>query len=114
MQVKLPLLVVPLVVLTSQPLRGRLRHWVLWAYATTVLVVSIIGLVRLLTIPGLPYRDTVPYISHIRFALNCCMVVCLCAGVAIRHPSSLHKAVALVVMLWLLAFTVLLHRVVWD
>ena len=109
MQVKLPLLVVPLVVLTSQPLRGRLRHWVLWAYATTVLVVSIIGLVRLLTIPGLPYRDTVPYISHIRFALNCCMVVCLCAGVAIRHPSSLHKAVALVAMLWLLAFTVLLH-----
>lgn len=109
LQVKLPLLVVPLVVLTTRPLEGRVRHWVLWAYAATVLVVSIIGLVRLLTIPDLPYRDAVPYISHIRFALNCCMVVCLCAGVATRHPSLLHKAVAVVAMLWMLVFIALLH-----
>ena len=109
LQVKLPLLVVPLVVLTSQPLQGRVRHWVLWAYATTVLVVSIIGLVRILTIPGLPYRDAVPYISHIRFALNCCMVVYLCAGVAMRRRRIVLKIVPLTVMLWMLAFLVLLH-----
>lgn len=109
MQVKLPLLVVPLVVLTTRPLRGRVRRWVLWAYAATVVVVSIIGLVRLLTIPGLPYRDAVPYISHIRFALNCCMVVCICAGAAVRRRNILQKIVALLVMLWMLAFVVLLH-----
>lgn len=109
MQVKLPLLVVPLVILTTRPLRGRVRHWVLWAYAATVLVVSVIGMVRMCTIPGLPYRDAVPYISHIRFALNCCMVVFLCAGVAVRHRSLLHRAVAIAVLLWMLAFIVLQH-----
>ena len=109
LQVKLPLLCVPLVVLTSHPLHGRVRHGILWAYATTVLVVSIIGLVRMLTIPDLPYRDAVPYISHIRFALNCCMVVCLCAAVVVRRRSILQKGIALAVLLWMLAFIVLLH-----
>lgn len=109
LQVKLPLLVVPLVVLTTRPLEGPVRHWVLWAYTTTVLVVSIIGFVRMLNIPDLPYRDAVPYISHIRFALNCCMVVCLCAGVAVWHRSILHKIVAVLAMLWMLAFIVLMH-----
>ncbi len=109
LQVKLPLLCVPLVLLTTRPPRGHVRHLILWAYATTVLVVSIIGLVRMITIPDLPYRETIPYISHIRFALNCCMVVFLCASVVSRRRSVLQKAIALTVMLWMLAFVVLLH-----
>ena len=75
LRVKLPLLVVPLVMLTTRPLTGRARQTVLVIYAGTVLVVSVIAAVRLLTIPGLPYREAVPYISHIRFALCCCMVI---------------------------------------
>ena len=109
LQVKLPLLCVPLVLLTTRPPRGHVRHLILWAYASTVLVVSIIGMVRMITIPDLPYRDAIPYISHIRFALNCCMVVYLCATVAVRHRSVLQKAIALTVLLWMLAFVVLLH-----
>ena len=109
LQVKLPLLAVPLVVLTSRPLRGTVRHLVLWAYATTVLVVSIIGLVRMLTIPDLPYRDAVPYISHIRFALNCCMVVYLCAGIIVRRRRLFRTIIAIAVLLWMLCFIVLLH-----
>ena len=49
LQVKLPLLVVPLVVLTSRPLVGRARCLVLAGYAATVLVVSVIATVRLVT-----------------------------------------------------------------
>ena len=110
MQVKLPLLCVPLVVLTTRPLEGRVRHGVLWAYATTVLVVSIIGLVRILTITDLAYREAIPYISHIRFALNCCMVVYLCVGVVVRRSGVVvQKIVALMVLLWMLAFVLLLH-----
>lgn len=109
LQVKLPLLVVPLVVLTTRPLEGRVRRGVLWAYATTVFVVSLIGLVRMLTIPDLPYREAVPYISHIRFALNCCMVVCLCAGAVIKIRAVVQKAAAGLTMLWMLAFIAMLH-----
>lgn len=71
----LPWLAVPLVVLTTRPPQGRVRHTILALYVGTVVVVTVIGLVRWLTIPDLPYRDIVPYISHIRFALNCCMVI---------------------------------------
>lgn len=76
---KLPLLVVPLVVLTSNPLSRKELWCVFGCYATTIFVVSIIGLVRYLTIPDLPYREIVPFISHIRFALNVCFVFCLFA-----------------------------------
>ncbi|MDY5969912.1 MAG: O-antigen ligase family protein [Bacteroidales bacterium] len=73
----LPLAAVPLVVLTSEPLRGNHLRRLLTAYVAAVLVVSAIGFVRFLSVPGLPYREIVPFISHIRFALNCCMAIFL-------------------------------------
>lgn len=114
LQVKLPMLFVPLVLLTSRPVTGRARQLILGTYVGTVLVVSIIGLIRLLTVPDLPYRDAVPYISHIRFALNCCMVIFILAIGAIAKP---HKsipfiprmAVSAILILWLLVFLTLIH-----
>ncbi len=78
MELALPLLAVPLVVLTTPPPAGRARRTILWLYTGTVVVVSVIGVVRLLTLEGLPYRDAVPYISHIRFALACCLAFAVC------------------------------------
>lgn len=117
LQVKLPLLVVPLVLLTSRPVTGRARRVVIGAYIGTVLVVSLIGVVRLLTIPDLPYRDAVPYISHIRFALNCCVVVYLLVAGEWwiegdgrgRKWRTLRRILSALVVLWMLCFLVLLH-----
>ena len=78
LRIRLALFAVPLVVLTTPPVEGRERRWLLWLYAATVLGTTLIGTVRLATIEGLPYREAVPFVSHIRFALNCCMVVYLC------------------------------------
>lgn len=116
LRVKLPLLVVPLVMLTTPPLEGRVRSVVLALFSGTVLVVSIIAAVRLFTIPDLPYRDAVPYISHIRFALCCCMVIFIsCSGLC-RHGGtqapklfSIHSAISAVVLLWMLCFLVLIR-----
>lgn len=80
----LPLLAIPLVVLTSAPLKPNHVRRIMLLYAATVTVVSIIGFVRYLTIPNLPYRQIVPYISHIRFALNVCLVVCVLIGLAVE------------------------------
>lgn len=112
LQVKMPLLFVPLVLLTTRPATGRARHLILNFYALTVLVVSIIGLVRMLTIPDLPYREMVPYVSHIRFALNCCMVICLCVGLIVQRKQGtpvLQTIIGCMVLLWMLAFVMLLH-----
>lgn len=108
LRVKLPMLALPLIILTTRPLEGRARRTVLWLYAGTVLVVSIIGFVRLTTIAGLPYREAIPYLSHIRFALNCCMVFYICIGTMI-HWQSRWRWLALPVGLWMLAFLVMLH-----
>lgn len=105
LQVKMPLLFVPLVLLTTRPVEGKARRNILWFYSAAVIVVSFIGLVRALTIPELPYRDTIPYISHIRFSLNCCMVIYLCfnAMIQVRSP---WRFLFLLPALWLLVFVV--------
>ena len=112
LQVKLPLLCVPLVLLTTRPVTGRARTMALGFYVTTVVVVSIIGLVRWMTIPELPYRHIVPYISHIRFALNCCIVIYLAFGVLLGkrwRENKRMRILAVVLLVWLLAFLLLIR-----
>lgn len=108
-QVLLPLLCVPIVMLTTQPLAGNARKGVLVCYATAVFVVSVIGLVRWLTIPDLPHRDIVPYISHIRFALNCCVVVYLCVSTLLDKSAKSLRWFAVPLMAWMIVFMVIIH-----
>ena len=110
LQVKIPLLVVPLVMLTTRPVTGRARFLTLAAYVTTVLIVSIIALIRLLTLPDLPYRNAVPYISHIRFALNCCLVIYLLLNSwRWKTKIPIFQLFHTLIALWLLFFLILIH-----
>ena len=87
LQKKLPLLALPLVLLTTEPLQTTKlkisiltfseRQLVAFFYVGTVFVVTMISIVRMMVMPDLPYRDIVPYISHIRLALNICLAVCI-------------------------------------
>ncbi len=108
LQTKLPLLVVPIVLLTTKPVEGRARQLILAAYVGTVVVVSVIGAVRMLTIADLPYREAVPYISHIRFALNCCMVIYLCLW-GVRRVGIVGKVALGGIVVWMLCFLLLIH-----
>ena len=110
----LPWLAVPLVVLTTPPPEGRARRTILSLYIGTVFVVTVIGLVRWLTIPDMPYRDIVPFISHIRFALNVCMAIfLLVVSLGRRHLacnlSSVRWVAGIALVLWFLAFLLLLR-----
>ena len=109
LQVMLPLLCVPMVMLTTRPITGNARKALLAWYTLAVFVVSIIGLVRWLTIPGLPHRAIVPYISHIRFALSCCMVVYLCVGTLIDDKAKPLRWIAVPLIAWMLVFMVIIH-----
>lgn len=111
LQVSLPLLLVPLVILTTKPVTGKAIHSVLFVYITTLFVVSVIALVRLLTIPDLPYRDAVPYISHIRFALNCCMAIFILVanGPSTSKGHRLHLCLRLLLVVWFLVFLTLIR-----
>lgn len=109
LQKKLPLIALPLVILTTRPLNAKEALNVGICYVGTVFVVSIIGLVRHLTIPDLPYREIVPYISHIRFGLNVCLSIVLLPYAAFRYRKPWLYGVSLAVTLWYLCFLFLLH-----
>lgn len=79
---KLPMLAIPLVVLTSRPLNKKQIEMLFFCLVTTVFIAAIVGRVRLHTIPDIAYRD-LPFISHIRFALN--IVLSLVLIVAYLH-----------------------------
>ena len=108
LQVSLPLVVVPLVALTSRPVEGWWRTALLALYSATVVVVSVVAAVRLFSIEGLPYREAVPHISHIRFSLNCCVVIVLCVR-CLLHGGPWQRLVSAAVAVWLLAVLVMLR-----
>lgn len=112
---KLPLLAIPLVVLTSRPLSSKQLSFLVFAYCATVFVATIIGHVRHYLMPELEYRDIIPFISHIRFALNVCMVVVFMLAYLLEHTRrhgkvSVAVSLAVVVMTaYFLHFLLLIH-----
>ena len=95
MQKKLPLLAIPLVVLTTPAPTLRDRRMIGISYVGTVLVVSIIGLV--------------PYISHIRFGLNVCFTMVLLVYACIKYRRPWIYCLDILLMLWLCLFLMMLH-----
>ncbi|MCQ2297069.1 MAG: O-antigen ligase family protein [Bacteroidales bacterium] len=109
---KLPLLAIPLVVMTSRPLEESILTHLKAIFLTTMGVVTLIGVVRFLTIPDLPYRELNPYISHIRFSLEICLALAIIAAdirkVEVPHMSkALIRALMALLGIWLLAFLLL-------
>ncbi len=109
LQKKLPLFCIPLVILTTAPPNSKEALAIGMCYASTVLVVTIIGVVRFFTIEDLPYRQIVPYISHIRFGLNVCMTLVLFIWAAFKFRWRWVGLLGAVLSLWLVAFLMLIR-----
>ncbi len=109
LQKKMPMIAIPLVVLTSRPMDFKERLNVGIAYTAAVMVVSIIGVVRYLNMPDLPYRDIIPYISHIRYGLNVCMTLVLLAYAAFRYRRGWLYVLNLLLALWFCMVLMILH-----
>lgn len=90
---KLPLLIIPLVVLTTDFLDRRKIVNLLQIFCLTVAVASVVGITRQLGNPDMDYRNMFPHFSHIRFALNVClaMVLLLYAIHEIIHRKTLKR-----------------------
>lgn len=103
----LPVLLVPLVVLTSRPLTTFEFNSLKSHYVGTVAIVSLIGLIRYLTIENLPYRDIVPFISHIRFSLNVCVCLCLLVVESLHGKILWQRILSVVLVVWLFFYLLL-------
>lgn len=109
LQKKLPLFIIPLVILTTPPPNPKEAMNIGICYVGTVLVVSCIGLVRYLIIDDLPYREIVPYISHIRFSLNLCLSLVLLTWAALKYRRPWLYGLNLLLSLWFVVFLLLIH-----
>lgn len=109
LQKKLPLFVIPLVVLTTAPPSKKELRAIGFCYITTILVVAVIGVVRHLTIADLPYRQIVPFISHIRFSLNICLAIVILAYTALKANKGWIYASSGLLVVGLVAFLLLIH-----
>ncbi|MBR1798759.1 MAG: O-antigen ligase family protein [Bacteroidales bacterium] len=109
LQVKLPMLVIPLVMLTSPSIEGVARRNILTIYVLAVIVVSVVSVIRLSTLPSMNYREAVPFMSHIRFALNCCMAICLSLYAFAQSDSWIQKTFSIIVVIWLAIFLLLIR-----
>lgn len=108
-QTQLPLFALPLVLLTSKPLDRKEMGIIAALYVSTIFVVSIIGLERYLTIPDLPYRKIVPFISHIRFALNICMALVIIAYIVLKQRKGWMYLVGGGLSCWLMVFLLMIR-----
>lgn len=108
-QKKIPLLAIPLVVLTTPPLAGKERIPVAAAYCLTVVVMTFVGLGRYIAMPDLPYRNLVPHISHIRFGLNVCLTLCIILYTMLHHRRWWVLLAGSILAVWLLLFLLMLH-----
>jgi len=106
---KLPLLAIPLVVLTSRPLNRKQLSFLFNVFIATVFVATIIGLVRYLSIPDLPYRKIVPFISNIRFSLNVCFAIVLLVAFFVHARHFLSRASIILLIVWFLFFLLIIR-----
>ncbi len=110
---KLPLLAIPLVLFTSKPLSRKQSNILLLVYCGAVFGGSFFGFVRYLIYgESINYRNIIPFISHIRFSINICMVIFILVY-RIVYGRSFTKPWFMIFpvlgVLWLLYFLNLLH-----
>lgn len=79
LRIKLPLLLLPIVIVGSGPISRRQLRWIIGVFIAAVVVASCIHMGVLLSGDVTDVRDIHIFkISHIRFALFCCLAIVLC------------------------------------
>jgi hypothetical protein len=107
LRTKVPLLLLPLILSTSDALEKKKVHWVLFIYILAVLGGTLAGITILLSQKITDTREMSPFISHIRFSLNVCLaIIILVAGMQTReHGNSINKKLLSgVLLLWFLTY----------
>ena len=113
LRVKLPLLFLPIVFVTSKPLSRERTNLLLMVYIAAVVTASLISLRIYLFEDFHDFRELSPLISHIRLSLNVCLAIFFLAqfGFVIYARRPIMPILTLALIAWLLMFLVMIESV---
>lgn len=114
LKIKLPLLVVPIIIGTTQPVKFKQFVIVLSAFCGAVLVSTMISTGRLFEWWGTPVRDVRDisiFISHIRLALMVNLSIFLLLWMVVKSKRGSIKAGLTLLIFWFVFFLIILKSV---
>lgn len=110
LKIKLPLLVLPVIIATSEPLKAQELKWVLLFFVAAVFASSLVSLSALMGWTDRPmkdFRDAFLFISHIRFALLVNLAMYILTFYALRKDAPVSQRLLFYGMaMYFLAFLV--------
>ncbi|RLD57274.1 MAG: hypothetical protein DRJ05_09970 [Bacteroidetes bacterium] len=109
LRIKLPLLILPLILATTEPLGKKKFHFLLLMYIAAVVGGTLVGFGVLITKDIGNIREISPFMSHIRFGLNVCMAIFVSVYFTLIYikEKRVLKWVFLAIMVWLIVFLIL-------
>jgi len=123
-RIKLPLLILPFIISSSNPLRAKKFEWLMLFFVISVLAGTIVSTSELLGLNnyireflGQPIHQIVDaryislFISHIRFSLSICMAIFTLAYFAWSQRLLLKKLLCILSAIWLIVFLSILESI---
>ncbi|MFU8842311.1 MAG: O-antigen ligase family protein [Bacteroidales bacterium] len=110
-RIKLPLLLLPVIFVTSQKLRNHNIDLLLSIYITSILTATFISLGILLTKEVNDFRELSPFISHIRLSLNVCLAFFFALHLAFQkyRQAKILQVLLIGMAVWFMAFLVMIE-----
>jgi hypothetical protein len=112
-RIKLPLLFLPVIFVTSYKLRSQNIDLLLGAFIAGVLTATFISLGVLFTREINDFRELSPFISHILLSLNVCLAFFFVLHMAFyaKNPGKTIRIILSVVAIWFLVFLVMIESI---
>ncbi|MFP4691940.1 MAG: O-antigen ligase family protein [Bacteroidales bacterium] len=108
---RLPVLLFPLLVVSSAPLSPKVWRWIMLAFSSAVTVVSLCSLYIFFTGDYAGYRELSPFISHIRLSLMVALSVFLLIYLGYHYFSNQRqlRIICLALAAWHVVYLVMLQ-----
>lgn len=113
LRIKLPLLVLPVIFGTSEPLSAKRLNTVLIAFVTGVFTASVMGMFAKIFCENTDFRSLSLFISNIRMSLMLCLSFFILAYFIAKENllSKTSRLIALAVAIWLLIFMSIIQSI---
>jgi hypothetical protein len=106
LRTKLPILLIPFMMVTMPLPSERQFSLIIWVYTLTVLTAGLIGIYNARLLEAVDYRQYTIGISHIRFGLNVCLAIFLLGFEVITHRNKFLRITGFILLAWFIVYLI--------